>query len=308
MSSRHRLSSLALLFSFALPSAAQQLVPPPDACRLSAQETLQASQRQARADYGFMRAKCTNLPMAQRIQCLSEAQTALQDALELCDDQYTERLDVCNDLGPAVYDPQIVPGNFVSGVNHPFFPLQTGVTLVYEKSTPEGLEHIEVTTTGATKVILGVTCVEVHDFVVLNGVSVEDTIDWFAQDVAGNVWYFGELALNYENGELVDLHGSWRAGVDGAKPGFIMEATPHVGDLYRQEFLVAEAEDLAEVVSLNRRAVVPYGTFNGCLQTEDFTPIEPNVSERKYYAPGVGLVLSVNLVTGLRTELVDIRP
>lgn len=303
----NRIRFIAALLVLGMPLAASP-VTGADACSQSASETLTSARREAQASYWLARAKCTNLPLAQQSACLAEAQDALQEALELCDDQYVERLDACDDLGGGIYDPQINPANFVAGVNHPFFPLQHGVTLVYEKQTSEGVERIEVNPTGATKTILGVACVEIHDVVTLNGEHVEDTLDWFAQDVLGNVWYMGELAMNFEDGQLSDLDGSWRSGVDGAKPGIVMKATPRVGDVYRQEFLLAEAEDIAEVASLNKRVVVPYGTFSRCLQTEDFTPIEPGIEEKKYYAAGVGLVLSVNVQSGARTELVDILP
>jgi hypothetical protein len=180
------------------------------------------------------------------------------------------------------------------------------VTLVYDSHSERGLERIEVSPTGKKKVILGVSCVEVRDVVTLEGVPIEDTLDWFAQDKWGNVWYFGELSLNFEHGELVSLDGSWKAGVGGAFPGIIMKADPKVGDVYRQEYWIGEAEDIGEVFGLDETVVVPFGTFANCLQTEDQTPIEPDVEEFKYYAPGVGFVLSENAKTGERAELVDI--
>lgn len=303
----HRLPTIALPLALSLPLAASPAATS-NPCKQSAEETLQSCKREVSADYWRERAKCTNLPTQQlKSACLANALETLEDALELCRDQRSERLEVCHDLGGGIYHPVIVPNNFVAGVNHPYFPLQPGVTLVYEKQTDEGIERVEVKPTGKIKLILGVACTEVRDVVTLNGEPIEDTLDWFAQDRWGNVWYFGELAMNFENGELSNLDGSWRAGVDGAKPGIVMKTTPHVGDVYRQEFLVGEAEDIAEVLSLSKTVVVPYATFAACIQTEDQTPIEPGVEEHKYYAPGVGMVLSVNLKTGERTQLVDIQ-
>ncbi|HHT9130566.1 MAG TPA: hypothetical protein ACFYEC_06855 [Candidatus Brocadiaceae bacterium] len=66
------------------------------------------------------------------------------------------------------------------------------------------------------------------------------------------------------------------------------------------------AEDMGKVLSLNGAAIVPYGTFNNCLVTKDFSPLEPDVIENKYYAPNVGLVLTVNPETGDREELINI--
>lgn len=93
-------------------------------------------------------------------------------------------------------------------------------------------------------------CVEVQDTVYIDGVLAEDTVDWFAQDKQGNVWYFGENTGELVDGRFVTLDGTFTAGENGDKPGIIMEAQPQVGDFYRQEFSVADAEDLAEVAHL----------------------------------------------------------
>jgi hypothetical protein len=201
------------------------------------------------------------------------------------------------------YDPSINPANFVAGVDNLLFPLVLGTRYVYQG----GEETIEVTVTDGTKQILGVTTIVVRDVVSVGGEIIEDTYDWYAQDKAGNVWYFGEDTKEYEGGQLVSTEGSWEAGVDGAKPGIVMHATqPTIGAPYRQEYYACEAEDMAEVVSLNESVTVSYGSFDNCLQTRDFTPLEPGVSEYKYYAPGVGLVLEVNAKSGARTELVEV--
>jgi hypothetical protein len=89
-----------------------------------------------------------------------------------------------------------------------------------------------------------------------------------------------------------------------------MKAAPQVGDVYRQEFALGEAEDLAEVLSVTGSATVPAASCNGdCVVTRDFTPLEPDVSENKFYARGIGPILEVDLETGERLELVEIiRP
>jgi hypothetical protein len=139
-------------------------------------------------------------------------------------------------------------------------------------------------------------------------VLIEDTNDWYAQDLAGNVWYFGEIAQEFEDGELVSLEGSWKAGSDHAKPGYIMVFDPQEGDYYRQEFALGDAEDMGEVISRDEKAVtVPFGgTYeDDVLETKDFTPIEPDAFEYKYYAPEVGLILEKDPETGDRVELVN---
>lgn len=202
------------------------------------------------------------------------------------------------------YDPEINPANFVALIDNPYYPLIPGTTLTYA----EGKNTVEVVVTSDTRDILGVTCTVVHDTVSATdgGELVEDTLDWYAQDVEGNVWYFGEDTAEYKNGKIVTTAGSWEAGVDGAKAGIIMKADPQVGDTYRQEYYVCEAEDEAEVLDLDASVDVPYGTFTGCLQTYDYTRLDPEVNENKYYCLDVGVVLAIDLNTGEREELTAI--
>jgi hypothetical protein len=181
------------------------------------------------------------------------------------------------------------------------------MTLVYEGETGEGLERIEDTVTHETKVVMGVTCITVHNQARLDGELIEETYDWYAQDVEGNVWYFGEDTTEFEDGVPVSTAGSWEAGVDGALPGIIMPVDPQVGDSYRQEYYAGEAEDMAEVVSLTESVTGPTGSYGDVLMTREWTPLEPDFAENKYYAPGVGLIREVLVQGGSGTvELVRI--
>lgn len=209
------------------------------------------------------------------------------------------------------YEPQIDPADFVEVIDNPYLPLVPGTTRVYEGVSDGERERSVVSVTSDTKAILGVTTTVVRDRVFVGGELVEETFDWFAQDRFGNVWYLGEDSADYEDGRVVSTAGSWEAGVDGAQPGIVMLGDPRVGDAYRQEFLEGEAEDLGEVVELGATVEVPHGAFDDVLVTEDRTPLEPDVLERKYYAPGVGVVLE-ELVRGgeevLRLTEVQTRP
>jgi len=208
--------------------------------------------------------------------------------------------------GGTVPVPKFDLQDFAAPVANPLFPLVPGTIRTYEKDTPEGLEQVVVEVTSDRKVILGVTCFVVHDVVSLDGEVIEDTLDWYAQDRHGNVWYFGEDSKELEGGVVVSTHGSWEAGVDGAQPGIVMLANPEVGVTYRQEFAPGVAEDMATVLALDASVTVPFGSYADCLQTEDFTALEPDVSEEKFYAAGVGAVLEVDDEGG-RTELVDVE-
>jgi hypothetical protein len=268
--------------------------------------------------FQIARGVCINLSDgAQRSECFDEARSERREARSLCREQRDARLDLCEVLGEDRYDPEFDPADFVDPLEiggavepNPYFPLIPGTRWVYEG----GDETVTVSVTEKTKLIEGVTCLVVNDLVEEDGAPVEDTDDWYAQDLDGNVWYCGEIARNFEvfegdnpeEAELVDIEGSWKAGRDGAQPGIVMLASPQAGDVYRQEVALGEAEDAARVISTTGSASVPAASCDSdCVLTRDFTPLEPDARERKFYAPGVGLIVERDLVSGDRVELVE---
>jgi hypothetical protein len=183
------------------------------------------------------------------------------------------------------------PANFVATVDNPYYPLPVGRVMVY-RGTREGVAQTDtVTVTSDTKVIEGVHVVVVRDVATDNHQrTLEATMDWFAQDTQGNVWYFGEDTKAYDPDGTVDTSGSWTAGVDGATPGLIMEAHPKVPDAYRQEYLKGQAEDTAWIVATGGSATVGYGTVHDTVRSLEVTVLEPDVVDEKIYAPGLGIV------------------
>jgi hypothetical protein len=156
---------------------------------------------------------------------------------------------------------------------------------------------------------MGVTCMVVRDTVSTGGQVIEDTWDWYAQDVHGNVWYFGEDTKEFENGKVVSTEGTWEGGVGGARPGIVMLADPQVGLTYHQEYLKGVAEDMAQVLDLSTNATVPAGSYGHAVQTKEWTPLQPKVLENKYYVAGIGCVLEVTVKGGTdRVELVEYVP
>ena len=195
------------------------------------------------------------------------------------------------------------PADFTTRIDNPYWPMTPGSRWVYRETDAEGNEqHVEVTVATETKVILGIEARVVHDVVTEDGALVEDTYDWYAQDAEGNIWYLGEDTKEYENGKVKTTEGSWQAGVDGAQPGVLLPGHPTVGITYRQEYKKGEAEDAAEVLSLDETAKVPYGSFDGVLMTREHTPLKPGVVEHKLYAPGVGPVLALTVSGGSDRE------
>jgi hypothetical protein len=146
----------------------------------------------------------------------------------------------------------------------------------------------EVVVLDERREVMGIQATVVRDTVSVAGEVVEDTYDWYAQDRDGNVWYLGEDTKEYDNGEVVSTQGAWAAGVDGARPGIVMQAHPEVGQAYRQESYEGEAEYLAEVIETGLSKSIALGDYDDVVVIEEWNPLEPDVVEHKYYAPGVG--------------------
>jgi hypothetical protein len=276
-------------------------------CEEVAESQLKACQNSAQETYWIAIARCDN-DAAEDPQgaCPKAALQDLKAERADCDDQLDARDEICDQLGGGKYNPVINPANFSTNITNPYFPLKPGTTFVYEGDTADGRERDEFQVTRKTRTFLGVKCVEVRDKVSVDGELTEDTLDWFAQDKAGNVWYFGEESKQIEDGIIVGIDGSWQAGVDDAKPGIVMEAKPQVGDNYRQEYLISEAEDNAEVIALGQTINVHGKTYKNALVTHEFSGLEPSANERKFYVPNVGFVLVIDDETGDRSELVSI--
>jgi hypothetical protein len=198
--------------------------------------------------------------------------------------------------------------DFSVEIGNPYWPMKPGSRWVYREQDGEGgVQRVVVTVADATKRIAnGIEARVVHDVVSEAGEAVEVTDDWYAQDADGNIWYLGERTAEYENGRVVSRAGSWEAGVDGAQPGVIMPADPRPGMAYRQEYYAGEAEDSAEVLSVDEQVEVPFGHFPDAVLTEDLVPTERRALEYKLYARGVGPVLTLD-VSGAsgREELID---
>jgi hypothetical protein len=207
-------------------------------------------------------------------------------------------------INAAPFQPTFNPNNFTAGaaIDNPYFPLPVGTTFketatVTDPDSGEtGFQIDSNTVTNKTINLGGVQARVVHATSVLDGLLIEDTNDYYAQDKSGNVWYLGEdtKAFDYDdNGNLIDTDtsGSWRTGVHGALPGFIMPnaAQQQVGFFYVQEDAPNdEAQDQAQIVSLNVSVTVPAGSFTNVLKSLETSPQEPGVQEFKFYAKGFG--------------------
>src|SRR5262245_20174689 len=212
------------------------------------------------------------------------------------------------DLAPihGTYAPKIDASDFVSGVDNPLWPLKPGSAYHYEGVRGTTLQRDDELVLQQKKRILGINATIVRDTVSEGDRPIERTLDYYAQDKRGNVWYLGEDSFERQHGRFVKASDSWLSGVDGAKPGIIMPAHPKPGDRYRQEYYPpGEALDEAHVLGERGPVRVPYGTFRHVLVTSEFSPLEPQ-TEEKYYVAGVGEILE-RVVKGHREEFRLVR-
>ena len=220
--------------------------------------------------------------------------------------------DVNHGLPQGSEPTMLTPADFTTKIDNPYWPMTPGSQWVYRETDTTGArQKVVITVTSKTKKIAdGITARVIRDVATQKGAKVEVTDDWYAQDKDGNVWYLGEKTAEYKNGKVASRHGSFEAGVDGAQAGIAMPANPEPGLSYRQEYSKGEAEDKSAVVTVGQERVhVPYGFVNtDVLMTRDLVPLEPRVQEFKFYARGVGPLLSVQTDgKGGRAELVSFK-
>lgn len=282
---------------------------------------------EAEADRGVGRAICLNLRGAQaRQDCRDDATKSHDQAVAECHAQRDWRQASCAAIGEQRYDPRLDPKKFDTDYHHlthpnPYFPLDIGKRWEYRG----GDEFNSVEVTGETKLIEGVTCIVLRDLVYLKGRLHEATDDWFAAAKDGASWYLGEEVKNYRSfpgdkprrPELVTVDGSFKHGRDGDKGGVIMPAAPAVGQVYREEFSLANAEDLAEVLSTTYAygaggaldefvpAALAQRMCEGgdCVVTKNWSLLEPGVVTRKYYARDLGFFLETVVGEGIDVQL-----
>lgn len=262
-------------------------------------------------------------------------------------------------LAMAVSTAALAKGGFVelgydfdassNDIDNPWWPLVPGSRLVYiEEADDEcivGVLDIRTTLGQYRTSVDGVAVREVLDREFLDETGgdcdgdtanigdwelLEATLDWYAQDIDGNIWYFGEHTVATDHDECdhptdgVDpvlgiegcLDGSWEAGYDlweeVADPeilaGIIMLAAPEKGQFYFQEYWEDEATDMGKVLNFKDVESVWFGPAEGCAVIKEWVPLEPGNVEHKYYCYGQGLVLVEGNAGGktVWTDLVEV--
>jgi hypothetical protein len=181
------------------------------------------------------------------------------------------------------------PSHVSANVTNPWFPLRPGAVLRY-RGSDEGVPVEDVfSVTDKTRRVRHGRARIVHDRVFKHGRVVEDTLDWYAQDSAGNVWYFGEATKELDShGRVTSREGSWQDGVAGARAGIFMPARASAGRSYRQEYYKGHAEDHFKIESVR----------DGVMVTHEWTRLEPGVLDQKVYKRGLGTISEDSLKGG----------
>ena len=196
--------------------------------------------------------------------------------------------------------PDFAAADFSAPAENPYMPLSVGQTFTMMATTinaGETVPEIGVhTVIGPGPVIMDVQSVTVVDEAFVEGRLVERTLDFFAADAAGNIWYLGEDVENFKYDEAgvltgTDNHSAWRAGVNDAVPGITMPAVLTVGEVLFQEHApVEEAMDYAELVETGLVIDTAGGQFTDVIKIYEASTVDLELREFKYYAPGVGMI------------------
>ncbi len=191
------------------------------------------------------------------------------------------------------------PANFddpATGRN-PYMPLVPGRQSVRDGSTLIGgrkVPHqVTTTVTDVYREIAGVRTVALLDHEIDAGQVTQISVDYMAEDKAGNVWLVGGYTEQYEGGQFVAPTDAWMHGVNGAEAGVLVHADPKVGTpLYSVAKLDEEEDDVAQVEEVGIRHCVPFDCFDDVLVIREGKANAPD-NEFKYYARDVGQIDNV---------------
>lgn len=187
--------------------------------------------------------------------------------------------------------------HFASTGTNTYFILEPNYYLILEHHDADEYERLVITVLDETKIIDGLETRIVEERESVNNELVEISRNYYAFDTnTSSIYYFGEEVDIYEDGEIVDHHGEWISGKDGATFGLMMPGITLIGSKYYQEIAPDVAMDRAEIISVSESLTTPFSTFEGCLRVKETTPLEPGIHDYKIYTPGIGLIRDGNLL------------
>ena len=204
------------------------------------------------------------------------------------------------------FDPKNFGSNPARGATR-FQPTKPGTQLVSEGHLNRGhrsLVHRRVlTVTDVTKKIDGVRAVATLDQDFDGGQLAEQAIDWVAESKTGTLWYLGSYTEAYEGGQFVNATDGWLAGVNGAKPGILMPAAPKVGLSVLQATVPGTGSTPADVIKTGEKKCVPFKCYKDVVVVREGGG---DGAEWKYFAPGVGQILTEPHYAGGEQETEDL--
>jgi hypothetical protein len=196
---------------------------------------------------------------------------------------------------PTRFDPANF-GDPARGANA-YLPVVPGTQWVREGSTLVGSRKVphQVTTTvtDVYRTVAGMRTVAMLDYELDGGQVAQVSIDYVAEDKAGNLWVLGGYTEQYEGGRYVSAQDAWLAGVRGAKAGILVQAHPKAGTPpYPVAQPDAEEGDVAQVIKVGTHRCVPFKCFDDVLIVREGKASAPD-NEFKYYARDVGQIDNV---------------
>jgi hypothetical protein len=184
--------------------------------------------------------------------------------------------------GLEIPTPSPDPDDFTDRVDNPYLPLPVGARWTYQVVDKRGAHELRV---GARP---GPTVDGVATTARVATERGRTVTDWYAEDRAGNVWWFGR-------------DGAWRAGADGAEAGLAMAAAPRVGDGYRPAYAPGVVDQVARVTDLDDTVALPAGSYDDVLVVEVDSRLGDGRRRTQWFAPRVGLVEETVTASTTRT-------
>ncbi len=194
------------------------------------------------------------------------------------------------------------PGDFVAGVDNPWFDLAPGTVWRYRNTTMPATgetRSIIVTVLDEPGSIAGVPTTRVSTST-RSRTGENSVIDDFAQDRDGNVWWFAREGLWQVGSESADATPSTGPGA-----GLFWPAEPRLGDGWSQVDVLAQVEQNIEVSARQVSLATPVGEWSEAVESTTTLPLRPSESgSRTWWVEGVGPV-RMETATGGVLDLVE---
>jgi hypothetical protein len=193
-------------------------------------------------------------------------------------------VDVPVPSGPAV-DP------FVAG--NKWLPLKPGTQWVREGTTKIGNRQVAhkviSTVTDVVREIDGMKAVAVLDEERGGGELTGKSVDWLAQDSAGNIFWVGGITEQFQAGRSTGVDEAWASGSGKARRGLLVPADPaSTHGTWSMAMPPGEKPETARFKRVTAKECVPFGCYDNVIVIEE--GVNTSETELKYYASGIGQI------------------